>query len=122
MNWIHSLVVSSLLVPAGLMAQAPAKPMSNSASHASASNQELNLRAYTELLRSDLRNSKSQVIGQVMQFDADQAATFWPIYKQFEADLSKIGDRTVSLVQKYTDNYEKMTNEVAEQMATEFLN
>jgi hypothetical protein len=125
MNWIHSLLVGSVLVPAGLMAQPPAKSGSNSASHAqpaTSSNQELNLRAYTELLRSDLRKSKSQVIGQVMQFDADQAAAFWPIYKQFEADLSKIGDRTVALVQKYTDNYEKMTNEVADQMATEFLN
>src|SRR4051812_9559443 len=124
MNWNYSLVLGSLLVSTGLMAQTPAKPKSNSASNVqsgSESNQELNLRAYTELLRSDLRKSKSQVVGQVMQFDADQAAVFWPIYKQFEADLSKIGDRTASLVQKYTGNYEQMTNQVAEQMATEFL-
>ncbi|MFL6446427.1 MAG: hypothetical protein ACJ746_01830 [Bryobacteraceae bacterium] len=125
MSWIHSLLIGSLLASAGLMAQSPTKPKSkpaNDTQAASTSNEELNLRAYTELLRSDLRKSKSQVVGQVMQFDTDQAAIFWPIYKQFEADLSKVGDRTVSLVKKYTDNYEQMTNEVAEQMATEFLN
>src|SRR3954447_9898895 len=124
MSWIHSLVIGSLLASAGLMAQPPTKPKSeptNDTKAASISNEELNLRAYTELLRTDLRKSKSQVIGQVMQFDAGQAVIFWPIYKQFEADLSKIGDRTATLVKQYTDNYEQMTNEVADQMATEFL-
>src|SRR5436305_13904356 len=124
MSWIHSLLSGSLLVSAGLMAQSPTKPTAkpaNDTQSVSTSNEELNLRAYTELLRSDLRKSKSQVVGQVMQFDTDQAAIFWPIYKQFETELSKIGDRTVTLVKKYTDNYEKMTNEVAEQMAKEFL-
>src|SRR5436305_6893650 len=124
MSCIHSLLIGSLLACAGLMAQSPTKPKSKPANNTQAvttSNEDLNLRAYTELLRSDLRKSKSQVVGQVMQFDTDQAAIFWPIYKQFEADLSKIGDRTATLVKKYTDNYEKMTNEVAEQMAKEFL-
>lgn len=123
MNWIHSLLVGTLLVSTGLMAQAP-KPKSEPAKDtqaASTSNEELNLRAYTELLRSDLRKSKSQVVSQVMQFDADQAAIFWPIYKQFEADLSKIGDRTVTLVKKYTDNYDQMKGDVADQIATELL-
>src|SRR3954471_2495067 len=123
MKWVHSLVVGGMLASA--VAQSPARQKSNPASptqDASASDQELNLRAYTQLLRSDLRKSKSQIVGQVMQFDTDQAAAFWPIYKQFEAELSKIGDRTAALVKKYTDNYQQMTNEVADQMATEFLN
>src|SRR4051794_141581 len=124
MTWIHSLLIGSLLASAGLRAQSSTQPKPKPGTNtqaAATSNQELNLRAYTELLRADLRKSKSQVVGQVMQFDTDQAAVFWPIYKQFEADLSKIGDRTVALVKKYTDNYDQMTNEVAEQMATEFL-
>lgn len=56
-----------------------------------------------------------------MQLDATQAAAFWPIYKQFEADGTKVGDRTVALVQKYADNYDQMTNDVADQLATELL-
>src|SRR4051794_21940132 len=124
MSWIQSLLIGSVLASAGLMAQSPTKPKSKPASDTQAvstSNEELNLRAYTELLRSDLRKSKSQVVSQVMQFDADQAAIFWPIYKQFEADLSKIGDRTVTLVKKYTDNYDQMKGDVADQIATELL-
>jgi hypothetical protein len=125
MSWIHPLLMGTLLASAGLMAQSTTQAQSKPANDTQAvptSNEELNLRAYTDLLRSDLRKSKSQLIAQVMQFDTDHASTFWPIYKQFEAELSKIGDRTATLVKKYTDNYEQMTNEVAEQMAAEFLN
>src|ERR1700746_135098 len=89
---------------------------------AAVSDQELNLEAYTELLRTDLRNAKSQIVGQVMHLDATQAAAFWPIYKQFEADYSKIGDRILGLVKNYIDNYYAMTDEVADQLANQLLN
>lgn len=60
-------------------------------------------------------------MGQVMQLDSGQAAVFWPIYKQFESDFKRIGDRAVSLVEKYTDNYDQMTNELADRLATDLL-
>ena len=50
------------------------------------SDQEKNIQAYVGLLRSDVRNARSQVISQVMQFDSGQAAKFWPIYKEFETE------------------------------------
>lgn len=112
------------LISAAVMAQPLAGSQSSSPAQvqsASASDQELNIRAYVQLLRSDVRKSKSQIIGQVMQFDASQAAVFWPIYKQFEIDLTKIGDKTAALIQKYADNYNDMTDDVADQLANELL-
>lgn len=119
MNWIRSVLVAGV-VAGELMAQS-SQDSKATQQPGTASNQELNLEAYTKLLRSDLRKSKSQIIGEVMQFDSGQAAAFWPIYKQFEAERSKIGDRTVALIKKYSDNYDQMTNEVADQMAVELL-
>lgn len=119
MNWIRCVVVAAV-VAGDLMAQAPQSSAAPQAQGA-ASSQELNIQAYIQLLRSDVRKSKSQIIGQVMQFDAGQAAAFWPIYRQFEAELAKIGDRTASLVKKYSDNYNQMTNPVADELATELL-
>jgi uncharacterized protein Yka (UPF0111/DUF47 family) len=122
MKWICSVVIGSVVVAGELMAQSPqASKAAAQTQDTTASNQELNMRAYIELLRSDLKKSKSQVVSQVMQFDAAQSAAFWPIYKQFEADLSKIGDRTVSLVRDYSDHYDQMTNEVADKLANELL-
>jgi hypothetical protein len=124
MNWIRSLVIVSFAAAGELAAQSP--PSSNpehapQTQNVTSSSRELNVRAYIELLRSDVKKSKSQIVGQVMNFDADQAALFWPIYQRFETDLSTLGDRTAGLVRKYSDNYEQMTDSVADELAVELL-
>ena len=120
MKWICSLLIGSFLGIGNLEAQTP-NPSPRATQGASASNQELNIEAYVELLRSQVRKSKSQIVGEVMQLDSTQAVAFWPIYKQFEADYTKIGDRILSLVKNYAENYDQITNPVADQLATQLL-
>jgi len=92
-----------------------------SAQTAKPDNHELNMKAYVDLLRSDLRSGKAQVMGTVMQLDAGDAAKFWPVYKDFEAELSKIGDQVVSGVKTYAANYDNMTPQVADELAAKSL-
>src|SRR3954471_18641253 len=53
---------------------------------------DTNLRAYAELLRSDLRSQHVAIITEVMQFTEPEDAKFWPVYRQYETDLAKIND------------------------------
>jgi len=85
------------------------------------SDQDLNIRAYIELLRTDVRKQKALVMGGVMQLDADQASAFWPIYKEFETEFSSIGDQILSLVKDYAANYDNLTATVADQLANKLL-
>ncbi len=122
MRWTYRVFLGVVLACTGLEAQSPAASSSSPPNQTAAtSSHDLNIQAYTQLLRSDLRKSRTQIMAQVMQLDAEQATAFWPIYKQFESDFKKIGDRGVSLVQTYTNNYDQMTNEVADRLATEAL-
>src|SRR5215467_2448640 len=73
-----------------------------------ASNEETNLRAYIELLRTNLRDSKAEVMGEVMRLNASDAAKFWPVYKEFEAEYAVLGNQIVAAVQKYTENYDAL--------------
>ena len=101
-------------------AKSNAKPMAHREADA-ASNRELNLRAYVELLRLDVRKAKSQVMGQIMQLDADESAKFWPIYKTFETELTAVGDQVVAVIKEYTANYDNMSAAVADQLAQKLL-
>jgi len=83
--------------------------------------QEKNIRAYIELLRSDVRKNKTKIVSLVMQLDADEAAKFWPVYKEFEAESIEFGDGVLSLILNYTMNYNDMTPQVADQLATRLL-
>ena len=82
---------------------------------------DTNMRAYSELLRSDLRSQHVAIITEVMGFTEAEDAKFWPIYRQYEADLAKINDDRMALIKEYAANYEKLTDDVADKLARRAL-
>src|SRR6516164_2175942 len=78
---------------------------------------EANLRAYGELLRSDLRAQKAAIITEVMDFTEEEDAKFWPIYREYEAELSKINDDRIALIKEYADAYDNITDAIADKLA-----
>ncbi len=121
-----TILIAAVLTLCGAAAQAQtlseptAKAVGLGKSEA-ASNEDMNIRAYIELLRTDIRKQKTQITGDVMQLDADQSAKFWPIYKEFETDFSALGNKVVALIKNYAENYLKMTDEVADGIANQIL-
>ena len=77
----------------------------------------MNLRAYVELLRSDVRSQKVAILSEMMDFTEEEDAKFWPIYREYDTELSKINDDRVTLIQEYAKNYEQMTDTVADRIA-----
>jgi hypothetical protein len=78
---------------------------------------ELNLRAYAELLRSDIRAQKVAILTEVMEFNEKEDAAFWPIYREYDTELQKLNDDRLGLIQEYAKNFEAMTDEVADRLA-----
>lgn len=78
---------------------------------------ETNLRAYVELLRSDLRTQKVAIITELMQLSEGDDAKFWPIYREYEGELAALNDGRMSLITDYADNYGKMTDAIADRIA-----
>src|SRR6476660_6601979 len=81
----------------------------------------LNLTAYAELLRSDVRAQKVAIITEVMEFTEAEDAAFWPIYREYDLEMSKLGDERVALIAEYADNYSTLTDAVAEKLAAKAL-
>jgi hypothetical protein len=82
---------------------------------------DLNLRAYVELLRSDLRTQKVAIITQMMEFTEAEDAAFWPIYREYELDMSKLNDERIAMIQEYGQNYSHITDDLADKLATKAL-
>jgi hypothetical protein len=83
--------------------------------------QTLNLSAYTELLRSDLRAQKVAIITEVMEFTEEEDKAFWPLYREYDTEMSKLGDERVALIAEYARNYDALTDEVADKLARSAL-
>ncbi len=66
-----------------------------------------------ELLRKDIRSQKKQLIAANLSLTAAEATTFWPVYDQYQAEYSKIGDAKLALIKEYALNWGTVTDEQA---------
>jgi uncharacterized membrane protein len=116
MKSVKSLLVVTLFVLPMLLATA-AFTQDTSTSN----DQELNLRAYTELLRADVKAKRVAIITEIMQFSDADAATFWPLFRDYDHELSKLGAGRVQLITDYIKNYDDITNEKADELMSAAL-
>jgi hypothetical protein len=68
-------------------------------------------------LRADLRADKVALINQNMKFTPKESAAFWPIYKKYEYDLSKVNDQRVQLIKDYAQKFDNLTDADAKEMS-----
>ena len=83
--------------------------------------QTLNLSAYAELLRSDLRAQKVAILTEVMGFTDKEDEAFWPVYREYDLEMSKLGDQRVALIAEYAKQYGGLTDAKADELATKAL-
>ena len=114
--WIMILAWPALVPLA--RAQASARPVQTTEQSTlpPATNEDKNLQEYIELLRSDIRQRKAEVMSQMMQLSAADAAKFWPIYNQYGAELNKLSDLRVANIEEYSRTYTEMTNDKADEL------
>jgi hypothetical protein len=114
---LASLFVLPMLVATAALTQDASTKQDTTAD----SDRELNLRAYTELLRADVKAKRVAIVTEIMQFNDADAATFWPLFRDYDHELSKLGDAKVQLITDYIKNYDDITNEKADELMSAAL-
>ncbi len=115
--WLPLFVLAASCPAALAQANAqPQKTKTQSAQSSASDTQKKNVQEYIELLRTNVRQQKSEIMGAVMALSADDAAKFWPIYSDYDAELTKLNKLRVQNIQDYAQNYMQMTDEKADQL------
>ena len=71
--------------------------------------------------RAKFREKKVALIDEAMDLDESERDAFWHVYYQYEAELKKIYDERYTLLRAYAENYDSMTNEIADALAERAL-
>jgi hypothetical protein len=108
--WFVMLVLPFLTLPAVV----PAASAQDNSQAVNPDNK--NIQAYIELLRSDVRQQKAEDMGAVMQLSAADATKFWPIYSEYDAELTKLNDSRAANIREYARTYDQMTDEKADEL------
>lgn len=61
-------------------------------------------------------------MGVLMSLDVDQAAKFWPIYNEYDAQLTKLNNLSLANIQNYARNYDQMTAAKADELVQNVFN
>jgi hypothetical protein len=109
-----TIAVLALTMATGLWAQ-------NKTVQDAAESRELNDQAYIRLLRMDLKAKRERIIKEAMQLNDQQAAAFWPVYREYAAEQSKLGDEKLAIVNDYAQNFLTMNDEKADQLAQKVM-
>ncbi len=114
--WI--LVLSLLvLVPAARAQNSPQlKQTGDEVDPSPNSDVQKNIQEYIELMHSDVRQRKAESLAEVMQLSAPDAAKFWPIYAEYDAELTKLNDLRVANIKEYARTYDQITDEKADEL------
>ena len=71
-----------------------------------------------ELMRKDVRAEKADIVAKTMELNAEEAALFWPLYKQYEAELKVLGDERLAIIKDYADSIDTLADEKARDLIT----
>lgn len=63
-----------------------------------------------QLLRQDIRSKKKQMIAANLTLTDAEATKFWPIYDQYAAEMTQIGDQKYALIKEYAQGFGKLTD------------
>jgi hypothetical protein len=121
-GWLPFLVIFAFPPATGPQNNAQAAKTEKQATPASSSDtQAKNIQEYIELLRSNVRQEKAQIMGAVMQLSADDAAKFWPIYAEYNAELTKVNDQLVANIEEYARSYGQLTDAKADELVQNLM-
>jgi len=71
--------------------------------------------------RDQVQTDRKPLVAKAMNLTDDEARVFWPIYDDYKAELSKLSDRTITLVADFAANYRDLTDQQANDMTREYL-
>ena len=73
------------------------------------------------LTRQVIDTQRQALVTKGMDLTPAEMQRFWPLYREYRVAASKVGDRIVTLITTYADNYQNLTDPVADKLLTEFV-
>lgn len=109
----RTAILGGLVVAASLSLPAQGPPETQ--------NRGENIETYINLLRTDIKTWKVQILTAMLQFTPEEASQFWSVYKHYAAELTKLGDQKVALIEDYAAHYGSLTDAQTDELIKKAL-
>lgn len=111
-----ALLLALFLLLCPVMLAQPQQGQTQTAPSAITEVQRKNLQEYIELLRSDVRQQKAEIMGAMMALNIAESAKFWPIYNEYDGELTKLNNQRLADIKEYAANYDSISDARADEL------
>jgi hypothetical protein len=73
------------------------------------------------ITRTEIQAERQAIVAANLPLTEEQSKAFWPLYRSYRAELGKLGDRFVALVENYAKNFDTLTDPQAQSMVDEMF-
>lgn len=74
-----------------------------------------------EILRDTIQANKKALVAANLTLTDEEAERFWPVYDRYQAELIRVHDRLVAIIQDYTASFRDLSNEKARKLVDDYL-
>ena len=74
-----------------------------------------------EIVKEKIRTDKKLFIATNMEMTESESKAFWPVYEAYQAELGKLMEREVQLIETFAASYDTMTDDVAKKILDDSL-
>jgi hypothetical protein len=74
------------------------------------------VKADEQIIIKQLQTDRRGVIADNLKLSDSESRAFWPIYDKYEADMKKVTDRRMAMLDKYATEYDTLTDAQADEL------
>jgi hypothetical protein len=74
-----------------------------------------------QLTRALIQAERQAIVTKAMDLTSEEMQGFWALYREYRLEAVKVGDRIVTLIVSYAENYDSLTDAVADKLVNEFV-
>ena len=73
------------------------------------------------MTRAVIQTERQAIVAEGLDLTKEEADAFWPLFRQYHAEIDVVGDREVQLILDYAEHFQAMTDERAATLLDEYL-
>jgi hypothetical protein len=74
-----------------------------------------------EMVKRDINAERRTIVAEAMEITTENETEFWQIYNEMEKELGILMDKRVGNINKFADNYENVTEDIAGELAKTYF-
>jgi hypothetical protein len=74
-----------------------------------------------EVTRSSIQTQRQAIVAAAMGLPDAKGQVFWPMYREYRQEMTKTGDKMISLIENYAAKYDTLSDAEAETLLKDFI-